>query len=1084
MFGMKWLKAWIPLLACAALLGGCNSSSEDSSQPTPPPADTAPYDTALYLRGSFNNWDTSAALVYQGQRRYEVSSYLAADSYSFKISDADWSADWTFSGDSSNATEVKLDSPQPLVHASGMGNDMRLVVSQAGYYHFTFTVPENTADPHSLTVTLDAPPYDSNLYVRGSFNSWGTTDQLIYQGHRTYTAVLNLSVGTHEFKLGDATWSEPFAFTGSTSGLTAVTLDKAIELKSYTGMGNNLQLAITEAGLYTFSFVVPDDTTQGHPLTVTQGGDNSDVIPDRPLLDLSLSGNTPASVTLAGRGGEIPEPDVLFNTMAITDTQPMNYVFGDNLDGYYDGQTGVFSGGGKYHLKSGWIMGTFASLVDGNINDRTAAVRSLIQPYGSQTIYSNGTLDDLSLLAGHRAVALHLHSDKAAKLGIVPQLNLKLKGSTVERSDQGVVVYAVAESLRSDDTPAFVAIAADQPVSFKEATLADMPQLGSLVQLDGANVKPMLTTQNAVTDVTVYVAFGFNADEAATAAGTLVADNARLLHQQTVYDRLTRSFLWTSDTDYNRALLWAKLAGYQLVTTEFGDGIWAGLSWFKDNWGRDTFISLPGITLVNGDFTEAKAIINSFAKLQNTDTASTDYGRVPNRVTSLDNIIYNTTDGTPWMVREIGEYLRYTGDTAYAASIYPTVKTYLDGALANYVDADGLLTHDDADTWMDARIDGDLPWSARGSRAVDIQALWINSLQVAAELADMTGATADATRWRTLQNQARTSFIAKFWNADANIMADRVRSDGSADTKVRPNQLMAISVPLDGDLIDDAIGARVTHNAVSELLFPWGITSLSQHHEYFHPYHDGRSEYAKDAAYHNGTIWGWNAGFTVTSLTRFGENDLAYQLSKNLGDQILNLGYRGTMSEVLDAFPDKNGKVTTGGGTYTQAWSVAEYNRNGYQDYVGFRPNLIAGTLNLNPSVPDSWTQFAAVLPFEQDATLDVDFSRAGQVDTYTLHATGLDATLDLVMELTANDSSKIGVTHSISNDSNLVIVQDRSNNSVTVNGVAATVTPVRANYRATLGSLQFAEPDQSISFPMLQSKNALRTIIEAGEYR
>lgn len=180
MFGMKWLKAWIPLLACAALLGGCNSSSEDSSQPTPPPADTAPYDTALYLRGGFNNWDTSAVLVYQGQRRYEVSTYLAADSYSFKISDAEWSADWTFSGDSSNATEVTLESPLPLVHASGMGNDMRLVVTQAGYYHFTFTVPENTDDPHSLTVTLDAPPYDTNLYVRGSFNSWGTTDQLIY----------------------------------------------------------------------------------------------------------------------------------------------------------------------------------------------------------------------------------------------------------------------------------------------------------------------------------------------------------------------------------------------------------------------------------------------------------------------------------------------------------------------------------------------------------------------------------------------------------------------------------------------------------------------------------------------------------------------------------------------------------------------------------------------------------------------------------------------------------------------------------------------------------------------------------------
>ena len=1082
MLGMKWLRAWIPLLACTALLGGCGSDSKDTVVPTP--TDTAPYDAPLYLRGSFNNWDTSAALVYQGKRRYEVSTYLAADSYTFKISDADWSADKTFSGDSSNATTVTLDSPQPLVQASGMGNDMRLVVSQAGYYHFSFTVPDKLTDPHSLTVTYDAPPYDTNLYVRGSFNGWGTSDQLMYQGHRTYTAVLNLSVGTHEFKLGDANWSEPFAFTGSSSGLTAVELGKALALKSYTGMGNNLQLTIGTAGLYTFTFVVPEDTTQGHPLTVTQGGDNSDVIPDRPLLDLTLNAATPAAVSLSGRGGVIPEPETLFNSMAISDSQPMDYVFGDNLDGYYDGRTGVFSGGGKYHLKSGWLLGTFASLVDESINDRTAATRSLIQPYGSQTEYANGSSDDLSLLAGHRAVALHVHSSKAAKLGIVPQLNLKLKGSTVERSEQGVVVYALAESLRSADTPAYVAIAADQPVTFKEATLASMPQLGSLVQLDGANVKPLLTSQGAVNDLTVYVAFGFTIDEAAGAATDLVASNARLLHQQLVYDRLTNSFLWTSDTHYNRALLWAKLAGYQLVTTEFGDGIWAGLSWFKDNWGRDTFISLPGITLVNGDFAKAKAIIDNFAKLQNTTSSSSDYGRVPNRVTSLDNIIYNTTDGTPWMVREIGEYLRYTGDTAYATSIYPTVKTYLEGALAHYVDADGLLTHDDADTWMDARIDGKLPWSARGSRAVDIQALWINSLQVAAELADLTGATEDAARWRTLQQKARTAFVAKFWDSQANLMADCLRSDGSADTKVRPNQLMAISVPLDGDLLDDGIGARVTHNAVSELLFPWGITSLSQHHEYFHPYHDGRSEYAKDAAYHNGTIWGWNAGFTVTSLTRFGENNLAYQLSSNLGDQILNLGYRGTMSEVLDAFPDKDGKVTTGGGTFTQAWSVAEYNRNGYQDYVGFRPNLLRGLVNLTPSIPDSWSQFDAVLPFGSAAKLKVNFNRSGQVDTYTLQAEGLDKTLDLVMELTASDSSKIGFHHPLTAGTALVIVQDRSHNSVTINGEAATVTTVRANYRSTLGTLQFATPDTSLTFPMLQSKNALRTIIEAGEFR
>ncbi|MEJ7807187.1 MAG: amylo-alpha-1,6-glucosidase, partial [Telluria sp.] len=186
------------------------------------------------------------------------------------------------------------------------------------------------------------------------------------------------------------------------------------------------------------------------------------------------------------------------------------------------------------------------------------------------------------------------------------------------------------------------------------------------------------------------------------------------------------------DKEYNKALNWAKAASRMFVVEEFGAGIWAGLPWFRDNWGRDTFIALPGTLLVSGQFGDAKAVLSNFARYQNLNRGDKEYGRIPNRVAAGDSIIYNTVDGTPWMLREALEYIRYTGDRRFAKQMYQLAVPYFDGAVANYMDSDGLLAHDAADTWMDARIGNKQPWSARGPRAVEIQALWYTALQTGA----------------------------------------------------------------------------------------------------------------------------------------------------------------------------------------------------------------------------------------------------------------------------------------------------------------------------------------------------------------
>ena len=110
---------------------------------------------------------------------------------------------------------------------------------------------------------------------------------------------------------------------------------------------------------------------------------------------------------------------------------------------------------------------------------------------------------------------------------------------------------------------------------------------------------------------------------------------------------------------------------------------------------------------------------------------------------------------------------------------------------------------------------------------------------------------------------------------------------------------------------------------------------------------------------------------------QYGYADLAYQLSQNLSEQIINLGHRGTMSENLDAFPDAQGNITPSG-TYAQAWSVSEFCRNAYQDYLGFQPDLLRKRLLLAPCLPRSWQSFYSQLPFGltgQHNSLNVAFS-------------------------------------------------------------------------------------------------------------
>jgi hypothetical protein len=296
---------------------------------------------------------------------------------------------------------------------------------------------------------------------------------------------------------------------------------------------------------------------------------------------------------------------------------------------------------------------------------------------------------------------------------------------------------------------------------------------------------------------------------------------------------------------------------------------------------------------------------------------------------------------------------------------------------------------------------------------------------------------------------------------------------------------MLATIPFD-DFVPGAVQARVTKNAVSRLLYPYGIASLSQDDPYFHPRHENPAFHHKDAAYHNGTIWGWNAGFTVSALTRFGYQDLGWQLTQNLGSQILGLGTLGSMSENLDALPHANGQLRERlqpSGTFAQSWSVAEYARNGYQDYVGFRPDLPADTLAFEPAIPSQWTRFGALLPFGAGEEVAVDFARSTSGERWTFKLRGTK-NRTLRMAWLNPDKSRSQTAFALAPGKPVTLAL--GTRRATLDGRRLAVREARPSYAGTIGTLRFVRPKayRSEDFPMLRSQDALRGIIERHEYR
>ena len=412
---------------------------------------------------------------------------------------------------------------------------------------------------------------------------------------------------------------------------------------------------------------------------------------------------------------------------------------------------------------------------------------------------------------------------------------------------------------------------------------------------------------------------------------------------------LRESEVATDNEKFNQAFLWAVASLDALITKQEMKGIFAGLPWFNNYWGRDTFISLPGATYTLGNFNDAREILLSFANAQDVDPSSKYFGRIPNRVT-LNEKIYNTVDGTPWFIIQAYNFFNYSNDSDFIKIIYPNLKIALEAAIKNHVDSLGFLTHEDAETWMDAKGPSGA-WSPRDNRANDIQALWFKQLKYTSELALMMGDIETSKNADSLSKLLKQNFVKYFVDAEKGLIYDRLKANNVPDKKIRPNLFFVLNTP---ELIPDfRMRLNILSNAMKNLVLPYGVLSLSQYDENFHPFHHNKQFYPQDAAYHNGIIWTWNTGPVVRALCGFGMAEKAWRLTEELTHQILERGAVGTISELTDALPRKGETDVRLSGTFTQAWSLAEYIRNIFQDYLGVIPDAPNNSLYLIPNLPN-----------------------------------------------------------------------------------------------------------------------------------
>jgi predicted glycogen debranching enzyme len=348
----------------------------------------------------------------------------------------------------------------------------------------------------------------------------------------------------------------------------------------------------------------------------------------------------------------------------------------------------------------------------------------------------------------------------------------------------------------------------------------------------------------------------------------------------------------------------------------------AGYPWFAD-WGRDTMIALPGLATALGRYDAAAAILRTYARFA-------DRGMLPNRLPEGgEPPEYNTADASLWLFDALRDYLEAKRDPVLVNDLFPTlseiIHAHVEGTrFGIHVDpTDGLLRAGEPGTqltWMDAK-HGDRVFTPRIGKPVEINALWLNALDLAMRLAAYLRASGERDIYRALLSRASANFH-RFWNAERGCLFDVIDVDGGVehDASLRPNQILAVSLPycaLPGGQM-----RAVVDCCARDLVTSYGVRSLSPTDPAYIGRYTGDSG-QRDAAYHQGTAWSWLLGpFARAHYRVYGEARLAQTFIAPIAQHLTNACV-GSVSEIFDGEAPHLAR-----GCFAQAWSVAEILRS------------------------------------------------------------------------------------------------------------------------------------------------------------
>ncbi|HTL70148.1 MAG TPA: amylo-alpha-1,6-glucosidase [Candidatus Eisenbacteria bacterium] len=345
----------------------------------------------------------------------------------------------------------------------------------------------------------------------------------------------------------------------------------------------------------------------------------------------------------------------------------------------------------------------------------------------------------------------------------------------------------------------------------------------------------------------------------------------------------------------------------------------AGYPWFTD-WGRDTMISLEGLTLCTGRHYEAKAILQTFAHYVKD-------GLLPNHFPEGHRTaIYNTVDATFWYFHAIDRYTQVTGDKETVKALLPVLRDIIEQHVRGtqfgiYVDPRDSLVRASCEgfalTWMDAKVDEWVVTPRRG-KPVEIQALWYNALKLMAGWSREAGEPSE--EYSMLARKVQDSFNARFWFEAGQHLYDVIDGERGNDASLRPNQIFTMS--LRHSVLDRSYWKPVLDAVAKKLLTPYGLRTLDpSNKEYLSRYEGDR--WNRDAAYHQGMVWAWLIGPFLNAWMRvYRDRQKAGEMLAAFEKHLADAGI-GSISEIFDG-----DAPFTPRGCYAQAWSVAEVLRS------------------------------------------------------------------------------------------------------------------------------------------------------------